>query len=439
MAAIPGHIRDEVVIAGNHRDAWVFGASDPTSGTVSLHEMCKGLGELLKRGWKPLRTILLASWDGEEYGLFGSTEWGEDFRDWLKDNVVAYLNVDKSTSGSAIRIRGTPSIAPLLRQTALDLPHYSRPESGDTLWDARKDRGPLPWLVTEEELSKNDPSTHWTGIKTLGSGSDYTVFLQQLGITCGDLAFTDTYGDAAYHYHSYYDSEDWLDKHGDPGCLRRVAIAKYWGLVLLRMADSFILPIDTTQYALELDDYLDKVVKLLPALPGAPDVTPLRNAIKEVQAASKNLDRYKSETTAKLNEYIDRSEENNHQGARRALYQAFDSSDHKGTLAPGLAKLISDTRLINEKLSNFERGFISEAGLPGREWYRHMIVAPGKLVGYGATTFPSLTEAIANSRDPVLAAEQVERLTRLLHTLAEFLNKRADPVPHDQHTSVSML
>ncbi|CAE6441441.1 unnamed protein product [Rhizoctonia solani] len=370
MVAIPGCIRDEVVIAGNHRDAWVFGAGDPTSGTVSLHEMSRGLGELLRRGWKPLRTILLASWDAEEYGLFGSTEWGEDFKDWLREHAVAYLNVDKSSSGGQLRVRGTPSIAPLLRQVALDLPHYKQPSAGRTLWDAREDTGPFmePNLLEKFSKTNRQESINSTGIRTLGSGSDYTVFLQQIGITCGDLAFTDSDGDAPYHYHSFYDSEDWMDRYGDPGCLRRVAIAKYWGLVLLRMADSFILPLDTTQYSLELDDYLDGVVKLLPSLPNAPDVTPLRGAIKSVQEASQVLDLRKSRVKDRLNEYIDRTKTDGAQDAWTLVQQIFDSLGSEKSASPELRELVKDIRVINKKLYCFERGFISEAGLPGREW-----------------------------------------------------------------------
>ncbi|KAG8682892.1 hypothetical protein FRC11_014210 [Ceratobasidium sp. 423] len=388
MVAIPGHIRDEVVIAGNHRDAWIFGASDPTSGTVSLHEMSRGLGELLRRGWKPLRTILLASWDGEEYGLFGSTEWAEDFRGWLKEHAVAYLNVDKSSSGRQLRLRATPSVAPLLRQAALDLPHYNEPDSGRTLWDARKERGPFtrPTVKEESPYAMDYPLTvHGTGVNPLATGSDYTVFLQQLGITCGDISFTDAVGDAAYHYHSYYDSEDWMDRYGDPGYLRRVAIAKYWGLVLLRMVDSFILPLETTQYALELDDYLDKVVHVLPTLPGAPDVTQIRVAIKKVLESSKNLDLYKLQVNDRLKEYINRTSHEGTQGARASVQRAFGSLSSGPCETPELAELIED--------------------------------------GYGATTFPSLTEAISDDCDTVLAAQQVERLTELLNALADNLNR----------------
>ncbi|KAJ1300407.1 hypothetical protein OPQ81_005227 [Rhizoctonia solani] len=442
MIAIPGHIRDEVVIAGNHRDAWIYGASDPTSGTVSMHEMSRGLGQLHRQGWKPLRTIILASWDAEEYGLFGSTEWAEDFQDWLKEHAVAYLNVDKSSSGGQLRVRGTPCIAPMLRQAAIDLPHYKEADSGRTLWDARGDRGPFTGPYKKEKSAyavEHKKPTHWTGIKALGSGSDYTVFLQQLGITCGDLSFTNGVGDAAYHYHSFYDSEDWMDKYGDPGYLRRTAIAKYWGLVLLRMADSFILPLDTTQYALELDDYLDKVAALLPNIHDAPDITPLRDAIKKVQGASKNLDIYKAQLNDRIDNYINQTKGGSSQGARVLLQQALGSFGSGKSGTSDLEQLIKDTHSVNKRLSNFERGFISQDGLPGREWYRHLIVAPGKWIGYGATTFPSLSEAIADVQSPGLAAQEVERLTQLLLTLAENLEKGLGSGAHHQTQPPSML
>ncbi|KAG8684008.1 hypothetical protein FRC11_012743, partial [Ceratobasidium sp. 423] len=219
--------------------------------------------------------------------------------------------------------------------------------------------------------------------------------------------------------------------------LRRVAIAKYWGLVLLRMVDSFILPLDTTQYALELDDYLDRVVHVLPTLPGAPDVTQIRAAIKKVQEASKNLDLYKFQVNDRLKEYINQTSRDGTQDARVAV-KALGSFGNGPCGTPELAGLIKDVRLINKKLSNFERGFISEDGLPGREWYRHLIVAPGKWIGYGATTFPSLTEAISDDRDPVLAAQQVEQLTQLLHALADNLNKGLGVTTHSKLWSPSI-
>lgn len=185
MAVIPGHIRDEVVLVGNHRDAWVLGAADPTSGTVSLHEIIRGLGTLLRAGWRPLRTILIASWDAEEYGLVGSTEWGEDFADWIKDHVVAYLNTDVSSAGSQLNVAGSPSLAPLIVKTAKDLPHPTKKDK--TLWDALTDQGPFEGPLDSAfearyEVDRKAKRAAKTGVSPLGSGSDFTVFLQRIGV-----------------------------------------------------------------------------------------------------------------------------------------------------------------------------------------------------------------------------------------------------------------
>lgn len=266
VAAIPGHIRDETVVLGCHRDAWVMGAVDPVSGTVSLHEIIRAFGVLLKSGWKPLRNVVIASWDAEEYGLIGSTEWAEDFPEWIQRNVVAYLNVDVSVSGSAWRASGSPSLAQLIRAVAQDLPHPT--VANKSLWDAQEDVGPfaeaaaldVATLAAYKAMKKERLGPADTGVGALGSGSDFTPFLQHLGIASLDQGFSGTLGDAAYHYHSIYDSERWIELYGDPGFHRHVAVAKHMGLTALRLIDSIILPLNTTQYAFELGVYLDEWV-----------------------------------------------------------------------------------------------------------------------------------------------------------------------------------
>lgn len=185
MAVIPGHIKDEVVIIGNHRDAWVLGAADPTSGTVSLVEIVRAFGTLLRSGWKPLRTILFANWDAEEYGLVGSTEWGEDFEEWIKEHVVAYLNIDVSSAGSRYDVSASPSLAHVIGETAQDLPHPT--EEGKTLWDARNDHGPFDGEMDAEFKAdfvreESRRLSYQTNVTPLGSGSDFTVFLQRIGV-----------------------------------------------------------------------------------------------------------------------------------------------------------------------------------------------------------------------------------------------------------------
>lgn len=187
--------------------AWVLGAVDPSSGTSSVHEVVRGLGQLLRNGWTPLRTILIASWDAEEYGLIGSTEWGEDFADWIDEHVVAYLNlgtllmyfsqipplvltrtptIDSSVSGSRFRASATPSLAHLVRAAAEDIAHPTQP--GKTLWDATKDNGVLTGehidaeALAVYEAAEVDSFSESTGVGVLGSGSDYTVFVQRNGV-----------------------------------------------------------------------------------------------------------------------------------------------------------------------------------------------------------------------------------------------------------------
>ncbi|CAE6386040.1 unnamed protein product [Rhizoctonia solani] len=446
MAVIPGHIRNEVVLIGNHRDAWVLGAGDPTSGTVSVHEVAKGLGELLKQGWKPLRTIVFASWDAEEYGLIGSTEWGEDFADWIQEHVVAYLNVDVASAGDRFSLSGSPSLAHILRQAAIDVPHPS--DTNRTLWDAKDDLGPFTRPVDndafaiqqEVELARNAASSN--GVSPLGSGSDYTVFLQRLGIASSDESFSGTSQSAVYHYHSIWDSQTWMEKYGDPGFLRHVAVAKHLGLVLLRLADSIVLPLNTTHYAHELENYLNIVVEHATGLSDTPDFTELRHAISKVKKASKKLDHRKAKADHRLKRALEKviSREKQHVCGRRKFAAArawvkkvfgvgeetHSSSEKIKQRGHGpkrkehghhkdirkLVRAVKEVQAVNKKLSTFEQGFLSAEGIKD---------PPGKWLGYGATTFPALTEAITIEKNSTLAAYEAERLTYLLAKLADHL------------------
>ncbi|EKM80407.1 hypothetical protein AGABI1DRAFT_106593 [Agaricus bisporus var. burnettii JB137-S8] len=477
MAAIPGHIKNEVVVIGCHRDAWVMGAADPTSGTVSLHEVIKGLGALLKHGWTPLRTIVFASWDAEEYGLVGSTEWGEDFADWISDNVVAYINVDVSVSGSRWDARGSPSLAHLIKDIALTVDHPNQP--GKKLWDAREDDGPFKGynLTVDNDFRKMHAQAEAirraskTGVSPLGSGSDYTVFIQRLGVAAVDQGFGNTDTDAPYHYHSIYDSQFWQEVYADPGFYRHVAIAKHIGMMGLRFSDSLLLPLNTTQYALELSDYLDGVEALASEnLSELPDFTPLRDSIADVQAASAKLDIEKqkaledfekilkhlppypssfllnnprphcksSSYTVAIKDWIkgvfgvpptkvtaasyDIAKVFGEDSWERVLNYAYEDDTLPPWLPGPVKRFIEAARRLgrsNKKLKSFERGFISEGGIKDREWYKHLGVAPGKWLGYGATTFPALTEAITFEKDVKMAEFEVGRLTELLNKLAE--------------------
>ncbi|KAI1796222.1 Zn-dependent exopeptidase [Ganoderma leucocontextum] len=461
MSVIPGHIKNETVIIGCHRDAWVMGAADPTSGTVSIHEVVRGFGALLKRGWRPLRNVVFASWDAEEYGLIGSTEWAEDFPEWISKNVVAYVNIDVSSAGSRWSAGGSPSLAHLIRGAALDVPHPTDPSR--TLWDARRDVGPFSGLAhpeaVERFLEQNVIAQSDLGVHPLGSGSDYTPFLQRLGIASMDQGFGGTPTDAPYHYHS--------------GFFRHTAVAKHLGLVALRLIDSFILPLNTTHYAHELNNYLDKVEAISSSVNANADFSGLRKSIARLGAASKALDEEKEDAEKKFRELLDRiphpgrgthaqadvdaphphaHDETEHahphghghghghcalhghaheHGSRfngfplplpdwlkKILGKIFGHGGRPGPIREFI-KAAKRVQAANTKLASFERGFISEEGIKDREWYRHLGVALGKWLGYGATTLPSITEALTFDGNATLAELEASRVGALLDKLAK--------------------
>ncbi|KAF8192452.1 Zn-dependent exopeptidase [Pholiota molesta] len=346
MASIPGHIKNEVVVIGCHRDAWVLGAADPTSGTVSLHEIIRGYGALLRKGWKPLRTIVIASWDAEEYGLIGSTEWGEDFGPWISEHVVAYLNVDVSVAGSRLSISGSPSLAHIIKQTALD--------------NGTADADFLELYFEQERKLKASK----TRVHPLGSGTPRSRQLRS--------GFGGTLSDAPYHYHSIYDSQSWQERYADPGFHRHVSTTSSWRLhnisvFGLRITDSIVLPLNTTQYSLELDDYLDE--RRIGSLRRAADW------VKSIFGVSPPTE-----------------EELQRLSLRKCM--AWLALPY-----PKVYKAAKRVAKANKKLIAFERGFISEGG-------------------YGATTFPGLTEAITYEKNITLIHHEANRLEILLKALA---------------------
>src|ERR1051326_8240333 len=241
--------KDRWVVLGNHRDAWVFGAVDPNSGTAAMLEVGRGLGQLLKSGWRPRRSIVLCSWDAEEYGLIGSTEWAEDFADELQQKAVAYLNLDAAVSGQNFGASSVPSLWKFIRAVTKDV---KDPKTGKTVYQQWQDR--TNELRTEEQR-------HTAGearIEALGSGSDYTPFLQHLGIASTDMSFGGDYG----VYHSAYDSFYWMDHFGDPGFQYHVAAAQVWGTMALRLADADGLPFDYTDYASEIRGFFREGMRL---------------------------------------------------------------------------------------------------------------------------------------------------------------------------------
>ena len=248
--------KDRWVIMGNHRDAWTFGAVDPNSGTTAMLEAARGFGSLLKQGWKPRRTIVLCSWDAEEYGLVGSTEWAEEYADELKQKAVAYLNMDAAVSGSNFGASSVPSMWKLIRAATRDT---RDPKSGKSVYQSWQDRAreQNPEAELTDAETGSDVQIAEARIGALGSGSDYTPFLQHLGVPSIDMGFGGDYG----VYHSAYDSFYWMSHFGDPTFAYHVAAAQLWGTVALRMANADGLQFDYRDYATQIRDYFNESMK----------------------------------------------------------------------------------------------------------------------------------------------------------------------------------
>jgi N-acetylated-alpha-linked acidic dipeptidase len=344
---------DQWIIEGNHHDAWVNGASDPTSGNAVLMETARSLGELLKSGWKPRRTIVIASWDGEEWGLLGSTEWAEKHREELTKKAVVYINSD-STGKGWLSMGGSHSLAAFINGVARDIPDPRG--SGGTVLDAKRAR--LIEQASDEASRAKIKAGRDIGIDALGSGSDYTAFLDFLQIASLDLGFGGDGGGGVYH--SIYDSIYWFTHFSDGDFKYSAALSRVIGTALLRLADADVLPFGFTGTADALESYTDEIARM-PGIAGKVDVAPLRTAVGKLASAA---DAYEK--------------------ALRRLDRIDTDRDHAG----------SDLVGLNEILYRTERAFRHEAGLPKREWFKHVIYAPGLYTGYGVKTLPGIREGI---------------------------------------------
>ena len=347
---------DQWVILGNHRDAWVYGAVDPSSGTASMMELTRNLGEMLRQGIRPKRTLVICSWDGEEYALTGSTEWGEEFADELKQKAVAYLNVDEATSGSNFQGDAVGSLAPML----VDASRALTAPSGKTLYDE--------WRVSrQEELKGKQPVSDLELANTrIGSGSDHTVFLNFLGIPTVGLTFVGPYG----VYHSLYDDLYWMNHFGDPGYRYHSLIAQLWGTVALRLANAELLPFDFESYGQHIRQFLTELDQAS-HLASHTDLGSLQKHATEFQQSGQDLKQTESRALAsgRLNSSV-------------AFY-------------------------VNQELMRVEHNWCNPEGIPGRPWFKHSLYAARYT--YAHLELPGLTEA-AEAGDWKRAGEQARIL-----------------------------
>jgi N-acetylated-alpha-linked acidic dipeptidase len=366
---------DEWVVAGNHRDAWVYGAVDPNSGTTAMLETVHGIGELLKSGWRPKRTIVFGSWDAEEQGLIGSTEWGEEHATEL-GTAAAYFNVDVAVSGPKFGASSVPSLKQFLRDVSKVVPS---PKGGTVYETWRKSAETRAQAVVTPQEAIGDTrrlpvaqARADVPVGDLGSGSDYTVFLQRLGVPSTDIGSSGSYG----VYHSVFDNFTWFKKFSDPEFVYEQQMARIFGIEILRMADSDVLPYDYEEYGKEIAAYID--------------------------AAKKKADRKFGIKSPDFGPAVD---------AARHLASAGTAILEKQKNPP------ADSAKLNRVLLNTERAMLIPEGLPNRPWFRHAIYAPGVYTGYAAVVIPGVNEAID--------AGDLERARQQIAVLAAAINRAA--------------
>jgi N-acetylated-alpha-linked acidic dipeptidase len=373
IGTIPGTSptqKDDWVVAGNHRDAWVYGAVDPNSGTAAMLETVHGLGDLLKQGWKPERTIVIGSWDAEEEGLIGSTEWAEQHEKILA-HAVAYFNTDVSVSGPNFTAAAVPSLKQFVREVTTEVPS----PKGSTVYEQ--------WKAEQAANASNRRRQHPAGVDTevrigtLGSGSDYTPFIQHLGVPSTDIGSEGAYG----VYHSTFDDYTWFTKFADPTFVYEQQQARVFGLEILHMADADVLPYDYQLYGKQITDYIEAAQKRATEQKLPLDFAPALTAAHRFAIAGETI------RTAQL--------------------------------APP-----SDPTALNHALRAAETALLNPAGLPKRAWYRHTIYAPGEFTGYAAVVIPGVNEAI-EAADPTRAQLQLTALTEALNRSAAILEASA--------------
>ncbi len=368
IGKIPGsQYPDDWVVTGNHRDAWVYGAVDPSSGTAAMLEAVHGVGVLLRSGWRPKRTIVFCSWDAEEYGLMGSTEWVEQNEQQLQ-RAVAYFNVDVAVSGPNFEASAVPSLKDFVRDVTKSVPS----PLGSTVYEQWKNSHPPE--NEHDSPGMNVPNEARMG--DLGSGSDYTAFLQHAGVPSTDIGSEGPYG----VYHSAFDDFAWFKQNADPDFVYLQEMARVLGLETVRMADADVLPYDYVAYAQEIGAYLSTAKR---------------------KAADNGLGSLDFAPA---------------QAAAARMLTAAAQAQAAQTAATG------DLARLNTFLRQTETAFLSPEGLPKRPWYKHTVYAPGEYTGYAAVVIPGVNEAI-DAHEAARAQQQLAVLAQAIDNAAQCLKK----------------
>ena len=397
IATLRGTSDDERVVLGNHHDAWVFGAADPGSGTAAMLETGRALGELVRSGWKPRRTIVICQWDGEEPGLIGSTEWVEANGAELQAKAVAYINTDVGVAGPDFAASAPPSLKELIRDVAREV---RDPETGGSVYDAW--RGQAVRARGKEHISgtgRQAPQTEASEdapVEDLGAGSDFCPFFDHAGIPSIDMGFGGDYG----VYHSLYDDFYWMKHFGDPTFGYHVALARILGTIALRLDEADILPFDYPAYASKIEHTATDIFTRASAASQTDE-----DSMEPVLDAAAHL----SASAARASQ------------ALRAISGAPLDSAKAGQ--------------INHALVGVEQAFLAPEGLAGRPWFEHVIYAPGSYTGYAAELLPGEIEALDRKDSAALhheaesLAAALLRASSRLDDVARLARDAANPAP----------
>lgn len=408
IAKMPGNeLPDEWVIRGNHHDGWVNGAADPLSGLVAELEEARAISELVKKGYQPKRTIVFCAWDGEEPALLGSTEWVEDHQQELKQKAVIYINSDGNGRGF-IGASGSHTLEPFFNQVADDV---MDPQTGVSI----KERHYARTMVRADAAMRSKMLGN-KNIKlgALGAGSDYSSFLQHLGIASMDIGFGGE--DPGGEYHSIYDSYDLFTKFKDPGFQYGVALSKTAGRITMRMADADVLPMNFNSFYKTVNDYVGEVKTLLDNSRNETETDNKMINEKLFVLAHDPTKTYVPPTIKGLVPFLNFSDLEN------AMVQLKDASAEYEKLYSKATQLSAEKEnQLNDVLYKAERSLINPDGLPRRSWYKHEIYAPGYYTGYGVKTLPGIREAI-EQRNWKEAQDNIEVVTKVIKAYTDQVN-----------------
>jgi len=398
---------DQWIIRGNHHDAWVNGADDPISGLVAEMEEARAIGELAKTGWRPKRTLVYCAWDGEEEGLLGSTEWVETHADELKQKAAVYINTDSNGRGF-LGIGGSHTLEKFINEVGRTVPD---PQRAMTVWERTRAAQIVNGSPSDRREAMDRADLR---ISALGSGSDYTPFLQHLGIASMNIGFGGEDGGGSYH--SIYDSFDHYSRFGDPGFAYGVALAKVCGHAVLRLANADSLPFEFTNFAETVNRYANEVMRLADMM--RDETRAMNDQINNgmLLAVQDPTQKFIAPKPKEDVPFLNFAPLQNAVASLNESAKRFQKSVAGKNLSPAARRQL-DLALINT-----ERTLIRNEGLPRRDWFKHQIYAPGFYTGYGVKTLPAIREAI-EQRDWREANEQIVIVARVIENAADAIDK----------------